>query len=155
MKFISCGACLTEQDYALFNKFDEALKDENDVVKLSEVYSTDWKEVCTTHGGYNNNLTLFADDKEKVNIMNNVSPYITEFYGESAIIFKYNQHDWEIFKITPTTGYYGRSLGKGCISKERAYLQKRKHKELNQLYILLIEKGVSLNDHSNNVHGKF
>ncbi len=129
--FLDCGACISEQDYALMRKIKQHLKKQGDSIKVSEIHGGDWKEVCTSGYGVNMEFTHRAQNgvnlPDRV-VLNGALPYITDRYDESAIVFYYgdNGDSIEVYRMIPQKMIY--QAGRGCFSREEAYLQVRRDK---------------------------
>ena len=123
-----CKACMQEQDYIFMEKIKAVLHKEGDVVKVTDIHPGNWVEVCVNPGGYNSNLasnrTPQNPDALSNIILNDADPYISEWYSESAVIFRYEpsengQKRLEIYQMTHDLAGY--SSVHYCLGKDDAY----------------------------------
>lgn len=122
--FTNCGACITQQDIDFMNKVKAELKEVGDTVKVSDIHSGDWVEVCASDFGYEGDIKkMYADSPEDVVIINSASTRISSTYDNSAIIFKYEGNKFEIYHMTPDKISYEPSQlnSNDCLKNSNSY----------------------------------
>ena len=142
--YTGCGSCLTDQDFDFARALDAELQEVGDTIMVADIHSGNWEDVCAISGGFDLGLLGFADDKKNAVVINDAYPYITDLYGDSAIIFRYSDTDLEIYRMIPEHLTYSldrRSIPKkattSCISKKYAQFRLQTRNPGNTTILLM------------------
>lgn len=124
---IYCPSCLTAEEKAFSTKIKNAILTKGDVIKLRDIYLSEWQKVCLRLSDSNVDLRDGGKNQPKRLIANNVHPYFT-MPDYTALEFIYGVSDdgynyIEVFRANPNELRYVVDAEKGgCFDNKQAYL---------------------------------
>lgn len=122
-----CGACISENDYRFLEKVRNAFGDKEEAIKVSDIHTGNWKEICAYGGGYDANLSYDLISKVEKIVLNSGDPFLTDAHNESAVVFNFGMNEdgievIEVFQMTPDILAYS-SPFEDCYTRDEAYFK--------------------------------